>query len=311
MGPRGTACTIIEHAIAASGGKWPLQEFLSAADWSIAGTRDADASVERMYGTARSAAPYPRMPIAIVLLIGAGFILVERIWPANALPRVRAWYPRVFLVNALQAGIVVLAGLTWDQWLKRASLIRLEDHLDVVSQALVAYVVSSFVYYWWHRWRHTSQFWWNVCHQLHHSARRIEILTSFYKHPVEIALNSILSAAITYTLLGISIRASMLYTFLTAVAEFFYHWNVRTLRWLGPIVQRPESHRVHHRRSYHTNNYADLPIFDIMFGTYENPGSPVADCGFTDDREETGSKTCWPSETCTIGGWHASSIATC
>lgn len=211
------------------------------------------------------------MLVATILLIAGGFIVVERYWPANELPRVRAWYPRVFLVNAVQGGIVVLSGLTWDRWLNRASVIHLDRYFDFVPQALITYVVSSFVYYWWHRWRHTSQFWWNVCHQLHHSPRRIEILTSFYKHPVEIVLNSILSAAITYSLLGIGVRAAALYTGITAVAEFFYHWNIFTPRWLGPVFQRPESHRVHHKRSYHTNNYADLPIFDIIFGTYEKP----------------------------------------
>ena len=224
--------------------------------------------------------------IFAILAIAAGFIVVERLWPANALPRVRAWYPRVALINALQGGIVVLAGVSWDRWLSRVSLVRLQDHLGVVPQAITAYLVSSFVYYWWHRWRHSSSFWWRVCHQLHHSPRRIEILTAFYKHPVEITLNSVLSAMIAYALLGLSIPAAALYTALTAVAEFFYHWNVRTPYWLGTIVQRPESHRVHHKKSYHTNNYADLPIFDMAFGTYENPRERVAECGFTPDRED-------------------------
>ena len=226
------------------------------------------------------------MLIIGIVLLGGGFLLVERLWPANALPRVRAWYPRVLVVNVLQAGIVTVAGVTWDVWLNRASLFRLQDHAGLVSQALIAYAVSSFVYYWWHRWRHTSQFWWTLCHQLHHSPRRIEILTAFYKHPVEIALNSVLSAAITYTLLGVSIQAAALYTAIAAAAEFFYHWNVRTPVWLGPIFQRPESHRVHHKRSYHTNNYSDLPVFDMMFGTYQNPRAPIAECGFTEDRED-------------------------
>jgi sterol desaturase/sphingolipid hydroxylase (fatty acid hydroxylase superfamily) len=78
----------------------------------------------------------------------------------------------------------------------------------------------------------------------------------------------------------------VVYTAMTAVAELFYHWNVRTPRWLGPIFQRPESHRVHHKRGYHTNNYADLPVLDIMFGTYENPRAPIGACGFTEDRED-------------------------
>ena len=219
--------------------------------------------------------------IFVVVLIAGGFILVERLWPANDLPRVRAWYPRVLAVNAVQGGIVVLSGLTWDRWFAHASLFHLQERMGIVPQALIAYLVSSFVYYWWHRWRHSSRFWWTVCHQLHHSPRRIEILTSFYKHPVEITLNSILSAAITFALLGITVQAAALYTAITAVAEFFYHWNIRTPQWLGPIFQRPESHRVHHRKNYHTNNYADLPIFDILFGTYENPRAHVDACGYT------------------------------
>jgi hypothetical protein len=43
---------------------------------------------------------------------------------------------------------------------------------------------------------------------------------------------------------------------------------------------------VHHKKAYHTNNYADLPVFDIIFGTYENPRAPVAECGFTEERED-------------------------
>jgi sterol desaturase/sphingolipid hydroxylase (fatty acid hydroxylase superfamily) len=218
--------------------------------------------------------------LAVIIGIGVGFVIVERLWPASALPRVRAWYPRIVLINAIQAGIVFLAGISWDRWLGRASLVRLDGLLPVLGQALVAYLVSTFVYYWWHRWRHSSQFWWTVCHQLHHSPRRIEVLTSFYKHPVEITINSVLSAAIVYALLGVSVEAAALYTVFTAIAEFFYHWNVRTPLWLGPIFQRPESHRVHHKRNYHTNNYSDLPIFDIIFGTYENPRDPVRQCGF-------------------------------
>ena len=226
------------------------------------------------------------MTLLLVIGIGVGFLVVEKLWPAAALPRVRAWYPRIVLINALQAGILVLSGVTWDRWLQRWSVIQLDGRMNTLSQALIAYIVSSFIYYWWHRWRHTSHFWWNVCHQLHHSPRRIEILTSFYKHPVEITINSILSAAIAYGLLGLSVPAAALYTAITAVAEFFYHWNVRTPEWLGPFFQRPESHRVHHKRNDHTNNYADLPIFDIMFGTYQNPLEPVPACGFTRDRED-------------------------
>jgi sterol desaturase/sphingolipid hydroxylase (fatty acid hydroxylase superfamily) len=224
--------------------------------------------------------------IWIIIAVAAGMIAVERIWPANELPRVRAWWWRIAAINLVQLGIVVLAGLTWDRWLAGAALIRLREHLGLVGQALVAYVVSTFVYYWWHRVRHESKLFWRLCHQLHHSPRRIEVLTSFYKHPVEITINSLLSAVIVYPLLGCDPAAGALYTLLTAFAEYFYHWNVHTPHWLGYLVQRPESHRVHHQYRHHTQNFADLPVWDWLFGTLQNPRTAPARCGFDDWRED-------------------------
>ena len=55
-----------------------------------------------------------------------------------------------------------------------------------IGGAIVGYLAITFVYYWWHRWRHESPFLWRWFHQVHHSPQRIEIITSFYKHPLEI-----------------------------------------------------------------------------------------------------------------------------
>lgn len=54
------------------------------------------------------------------LVIGIAFALlvVERLWPATELPKVRAWWWRVAFVNIIQLGIVILAGLNWDRWLQ-------------------------------------------------------------------------------------------------------------------------------------------------------------------------------------------------
>lgn len=231
------------------------------------------------------------MLLLVLIAIAIGFFVVERLWPANALPRVRAWWPRVILINAIQVSIILLAGLTWDVWLRSASLFDLrsafgDTTVGIVLQGFIAYLVSTFVYYWWHRWRHESKVFWRLCHQLHHSPARIELITSFYKHPVEITINSFLSAGIVYALLGCSIEAGAIYTFLTAVAEYFYHWNIRTPHWLGYIVQRPESHRVHHQFNHHTHNFADLPIWDILFRSFTNPHQIPARCGYEDWRED-------------------------
>ncbi len=62
------------------------------------------------------------MTLGIIIAVAFGCWLTEHLWPANDLPRVRAWYPRVAVVNLVQLCIVVLAGLGWDRWLDRVSL---------------------------------------------------------------------------------------------------------------------------------------------------------------------------------------------
>jgi sterol desaturase/sphingolipid hydroxylase (fatty acid hydroxylase superfamily) len=224
--------------------------------------------------------------IILIFSIAAGCIVAERLWPAMDLPRVRAWWPRVILINAIQLGITVMAGQTWNRWLAHASLFHISAHLGHWSSALVVYVFSTFVYYWWHRYRHESQFLWRSLHQIHHSARRLEILTSFYKHPVEIWINSLLSSVIVYPLFGASVEAAAYYTLFIAVGEFFYHWNIKTPPWLGYLFQRPESHRVHHQFHHHTNNFGDLPIWDILFSTFKNPAKFHGRCGYEEWRED-------------------------
>ncbi len=223
----------------------------------------------------------------LTILIAVGCLIVERLWPATELPKVRAWWWRVAFVNLIQLGIVVLAGMTWDRWLQRGSLLHLGASMHPLAGASIAYFASTFIYYWWHRMRHDSRFFWRLCHQLHHSPRRIEILTSFYKHPVEIAINSVLSSLIVYSLFGLSIPGGALYVFFTAVAEYFYHWNIRTPEKLGYLFQRPESHRIHHEYHRHTKNFADLPIWDLLFGTFQNGrSSKLTQFGYDDWRED-------------------------
>ncbi len=226
--------------------------------------------------------------IFIMLIVVVLMFLIERFWPANDLPKVKHWWLRVVLTNLAQTGIVLVAGVTVDRWMSgwgMNSLWALNQHVSLFWQVMIGYIMITFVYYWWHRLRHDSKFFWRLCHQLHHSPRRMEVLMSFYKHPVEISINAVLSSTIVYLLLGCSIEAAALITLATGVAELFYHWDFKTPVWLGPFFQRPESHRVHHMRNHHTNNYSDIPLWDMLFGTYQNPKSQVKQCGFDAEKE--------------------------
>jgi len=68
----------------------------------------------------------------------------------------------------------------------------------------------------------------------------------------------------------------------TTFLSVFQHSNIRTPRWLGYIVQRPESHTHHHERGVHAGNHGDLPVFDMMFGTFRDPRDFAPQTGFYD-----------------------------
>src|SRR4029078_8492623 len=79
-------------------------------------------------------------------------------------------------------------------------------------------------------------------------------------------LFDVLSSAILYLGVGLGAAAAAGAVLLSGFAELFYHWNVRTPHWLGYLFQRPESHCVHHQEGVHSYNFADLPLWDILFG---------------------------------------------
>lgn len=55
---------------------------------------------------------------------------------------------------------------------------------------------------------------------------------------------------------------------LTTFFAIFQHANVKTPICLGYIIQRPEIHMIPHTKNIHAFNYSDLPLFDILFGTF-------------------------------------------
>lgn len=218
-------------------------------------------------------------------IFGFCFVL-ERLQPGWRLPQVKTWPLRVILINLVQICVVLLAGLTWEKWVQGASIFHLSRSMGPVAAGFSAYFVATFVFYWWHRARHESDFLWRAFHQIHHSPQRLEVITSFYKHPIEMVANSILGSLLIFPILGVSPQAAVWYTFATAVGEFFYHTSVKTPQWIGYIFQRPEMHRIHHEYGKHRSNYGDFVWWDMLFGTYANPAEFTATCGFDDEKEQ-------------------------
>ncbi len=221
-----------------------------------------------------------------LLIIFSACFLLERLFPGWHLPSVPTWPVRVVVINIIQLGVVLLAGVGWEVWLSGTSIFHRSPGLSPLYGGLLAYFIATFVFYWWHRWRHEVDILWRGFHQIHHSPQRIEVITSFYKHPLEMIFNSVLGSVLVYTVLGLDLRAGAFYTACTAIGEFFYHTNVTTPRWIGWFFQRPEMHRIHHQHGRHKNNYGDIVWWDMLFGTFENPPEFTATCGFDDAKEQ-------------------------
>lgn len=212
------------------------------------------------------------------------FLVLERVFPGRGLPHVPGWYVRALSINLAQLGITLATGGIWIYLFGGSSLISLSSWDLPIVEGFAGWFIGTFVFYWWHRLRHRSAFW-SVFHQIHHSPARIEVLTSFYKHPLEILVNSFLSALVLFPLLGCSLLGSIWYNFFAATGEYIYHSNIRTPSWLRYFIQTPELHSIHHQYDVHAHNYSDIPIWDRVFGTYRDTLDFAERCGFPDGAE--------------------------
>ena len=224
------------------------------------------------------------LPTICTILAAVIFLVWERVVPGREMPNSKGWYARVLFVNALQIGITFGTNKLWFNWLSGSSLFHISNWNSPVLQGFVGWLISTFFFYWWHRIRHANGFW-VVFHQVHHSPQRIEALTTFYKHPIEILSDALIIALLMYPVLGASLEGAFWLNFFAATASYFYHSNIRSPRWVKYFIQTPELHSIHHQLNVHKYNFADLPLWDKLFGTYKDTDDFVEHCGFPRNNE--------------------------
>jgi len=213
------------------------------------------------------------------------FLITERLWPARTFPERRGWNG-IGIAFLVMIGVVstVVPLLIPAEWLAAHRLVD-GTGMGVVGGAIVGFVVAEGAVYAYHRAAHRVGVMWRAFHQLHHSPRRVDIPGSVLFHPLEMTIQTLLLLFVTVIVLGLAPIAAALVGYLFAFYGYFQHWNVRTPQWLGYIIQRPESHCVHHRLGVHYYNFADLPLWDILFGTFRNPRQFTGECGFENNAD--------------------------
>ena len=221
-------------------------------------------------------------PISLTLLaLYATVIIWEAFAPARKLPHVKNWRARGLVSFALYFLLSSYLPLLWSEHLARYQLFDLTG-LGTWSGALVGLLVYEAGAYVWHRSMHSFNALWRMFHQMHHSAERIDSFGAFWFSPLDmIGWTALFSLCLTL-MVGLTPEATTLVMITTTFLAMFQHANVHTPRWVGYIVQRPESHSRHHERGVHAGNYADLPIFDLLLGTFYNPHEFPRHNGFYD-----------------------------
>jgi sterol desaturase/sphingolipid hydroxylase (fatty acid hydroxylase superfamily) len=217
----------------------------------------------------------PLIPLTFVLCL-----ILERVFPARPLPAIKGHLLRGVLSFVMTGLINALLPLYLVSAFAGRSLFQLSG-LGVVVGAVLAFVVTDSLSYWVHRLFHNVHFLWRWVHQAHHSPERLDIAGAAYFHPFDITL-SVALTTLTSIALGVSADAAALGGFIGFLYAMFQHLNVRTPRWLGYLIQRPEAHSVHHARGVHAYNYGNLPLSDLLFGTFRNPADFMPEAGFWD-----------------------------
>lgn len=220
-------------------------------------------------------------PIAVILYMYIGLWVWETVAPARKLPEMKGWKIRgiaFFIFNFL---LSTFFPLLVDKHLAMLQLFNLEN-ISPVTGALIGVTIYQALLYLWHRAMHSSDLLWKTFHQMHHSAERLDIPSAFYTSPLDTIGFTMLGSLSFVLIIGLSPQAATISLLFLTFLSLFQHSNIKTPQWIGYIIQRPESHSVHHGRGIHKYNYSDFPIFDILFGTFKNPKEFNTETGFYD-----------------------------
>jgi sterol desaturase/sphingolipid hydroxylase (fatty acid hydroxylase superfamily) len=212
-------------------------------------------------------------------------IFLEKVNPLVRYVKDNVWLRRLLVVSVMGIFLTQVLGSYFEKHLDWHGLLQSWTmSLPFMLRVLIGYLIITFIVYWWHRVRHYNHRLWQLFHQIHHSTYRIQCLTAVYAHPLDFLGTALIVNTVSYPLLGCDVKTAVWVNITVNVFDFWEHCNVPTPRWLGYIIVRPEMHRIHHERERHTKNFS-IPIWDIIFGTYENPTRTV-ECGFSAEAEK-------------------------
>jgi sterol desaturase/sphingolipid hydroxylase (fatty acid hydroxylase superfamily) len=216
--------------------------------------------------------------IALFAMLGL-LVAIEHVRPVRTFEDVPGWRRKCVAFIPMVIGIAAATPYAMAKVISDVKLLP-GERFGIVGGTIVGIMFSELIVYWSHRLHHSVSFLWRWIHQLHHSAERVDALGAAYFHPLEILEGTVVGVLVFNLVLGLAPEAAFLSAAWQAFNGVFQHGNIKTPAWLGYLIQRPEAHAVHHERGVHHFNYANLPLWDIVFGTFRNPAAWQGTAGF-------------------------------
>lgn len=217
----------------------------------------------------------------IILACWAVFIIAwERISPyRKGLPFFRegfwvdlVWYTIIqsyFLKIVIFDYIIMPVQKSFD-W----SHIQFVSHWPIAVQVLFFLVTHDLYIYLFHRFQHSSRFFWRT-HEAHHSGKQIDFLSGSRSHIVEILINQTIEFA-PIIILGADPMVVPIKAMLDAMFGMFIHANINVkMGKLKYFFNSPELHLWHHanyQEVFHANFSTKFSVWDHLFGTVYDPG---------------------------------------
>lgn len=215
----------------------------------------------------------------IVISIFLVLLIAEAVIPARKLPQIKYW--RIMGISSFLIYFFISSylPLIWNDYLAAYSIFDLAflGHYWGGLLALLLYELGVYV---WHRSMHKSDLLWRVFHQMHHSAERVDTYGAFFFSLMDMIGFTFLTSFAMIWIAGFTPQATLYAIYGATFLAVIQHANIKTPQWAGYIFQRPESHSLHHAKGVHAFNYSDLPLFDILFGTFRNPKTFAEETGF-------------------------------
>lgn len=238
-------------------------------------------------------------------LLAAGFVAVERLWPAIGGQRLlrSGWktdaaywlFTPVVSKTLTRLGIgltlavlLLLSGTKVSRESMEAVIAGRDTWFStwpIWVQLPCVLVLSDFTGYWLHRLFHKGWLW--RVHAVHHSSRELDWLAAVRLHPLNELITRV-AQVLPFYVLGFSpLVLAGVAPFLSLYAILLHanvNWSFGPLRY---VIASPRFHRRHHTSEEEglDKNFAGLlPVWDLLFGTFYMPhGKPPQKFGIVGD----------------------------